>query len=222
MLSSSVLLKQTYANVLPTKKPTMQSVFSGNKLSSTNNNKTRKLLNKKMVKVHKKSRDELKAMKVVDLKAMVKRHNLHNQIKNYTTMKKAALVDNLMLFSRVVYNASSSASPPPKKRGRPSKAMPAAPKKAQAAARTPQDKPKRGRPKKRIAPTLISDETGKAPMKSKGKGSSPFADAVSSIEAKASKMDKSKKGKKLVSNSPVKKSREPKTKNNYRTGRNFV
>lgn len=223
MLSSSVLLKQTYANVPPTKKPTMQSVFSGNKLSSTNNNKTRKLLNKKMVKVHKKSRDELKAMKVVDLKAMVKRHNLHNQIKNYTTMKKAALVDNLMLFSRVVYNASSSASPPPKKRGRPSKATPAAPKKAQAAARTPQDKPKRGRPKKRIAPTLLSDETGKAPpMKSKGKGSSSFADAVSSIEAKASKMDKSKKGKKLVSNSPVKKSREPKTKNNYRTGRNFV
>lgn len=110
MLSSSVLLKQTYANVLPTKKPTMQSVFSGNKLSSTNNNKTRKLLNKKMVKVHKKSRDELKAMKVVDLKAMVKRHNLHNQIKNYTTMKKAALVDNLMLFSRVVYNAPSYSS----------------------------------------------------------------------------------------------------------------
>lgn len=59
-------------------------------------------------------------------------------------------------------------------------------------------------------------------MKSKGKGSSSFADAVSSIEAKAAKMDKSKKGKKLVSNSPVKKSREPKTKNNYRTGRNFV
>ena len=58
-------------------------------------------------------------------------------------------------------------------------------------------------------------------MKSKGKGSSSFADAVSSIEAKASKMDKSKKGKKLVS-SPVKKSREPKTKNNYRTGRKLT
>lgn len=36
-----------------------------------------------MVKVHKKTREELKAMKVGELKAMVKRHNLHNQKKNW-------------------------------------------------------------------------------------------------------------------------------------------
>ena len=161
-----------------------------------------------MVKQHKKSREELKAMKVVELRALVKKHNLHNQIKIYTTMKKPELVDALMTHSRVKEDTLQT---------------PTAPKKTKASvARTPQDKPKRGRPKKRIAPTLISDETGKAPMKSTGKGSSSFADAVSSIAAKASKMDKSKKGKKLVSNSPVKQSREPRTRNNYRTGRNFV
>lgn len=206
MMTSSALLKQTFANIIPPKTPAMKSVFSGN-IKSNNyiNNKNTTKFNK-MVKVHKKTREELKAMKVVDLKAMVKRHNLHNQIKGYTTMKKENLIESLMLFSRVMYNPSKA----PKKKTKAS------------VAQTPEEKPKRGRPKKRIAPTLISDEVGKAPMKSKGKGSSSFSDAVSNIEKKANKMDKSKKGKKLVSNSPVKKSKEPKTLNNYRTGRNFV
>ena len=206
MMTSSALLKQTFANIIPPKTPAMKSVFSGNIKSNNYSNNKNTTKSNKMVKVHKKTREELKAMKVVDLKAMVKRHNLHNQIKGYTTMKKENLIESLMLYSRVMYNPSK------------------APKKGKQApvAQTPEEKPKRGRPKKRIAPTLISDEVGKSPMKSKGKGSSSFSDAVSNIEKKANKMDKSKKGKKLVSNSPVKKSREPKTKNNYRTGRNFV
>lgn len=212
-MTSSALLKQTFASVVPSKTPAMKSVFSGNIKSNNNNNNNNNITNSnKMVKVHKKTREELKAMKVGELKAMVKRHNLHNQIKGYTLMKKAALVDALMKHSKVKEDAVPAA--PTKKKGTVARTPAASP--------PPPPKRGRGRPKKRIAPTLVSDETGKAPMKSKGKGSSSFADAVSSIEAKAAKMDKSKKGKKLVSNSPVKKSREPKTKNNYRTGRNFV
>jgi hypothetical protein len=151
-------------------------------------------------------------MKITELKSLVKEHNLHNQIKRYTTMKKSALIDALMEHQA-------------KRRGRPKKeapstALPPTPKKKQAVARTPQDKPK---PKRRIAPMLVSTETGKSPMKSKGgKGSSTFADVVSNIEQKAAKMDQSKRGKKLLSNSPVKKSKEPKTKNDYRTGRNYI
>ncbi len=242
MLSSSTLLKLANAKVVVPKKPTMKSVFSGNNLSSNHNNNNKTKTNK-MVKAHSKSRDELKAMKVKELKAMVKEHNLHNQIKGYAAMKKAALVDALMQHSSAKdaggvkpldekallkkhggFLAEHQKVEGKKKRGRPKKVV-----------ETPAAKPKRklmplanvmrgpGRPKKRIAPTLVSTDTGKvSPMKGKGKGSSSFADAVSNIEKKASKMDKSKKGKKLISNAPVKKSKDPKTKNNYRTGRNFV
>ena len=53
-----------------------------------------------MVKsTHSKSREELSKMKVVELKALVKKHNLHNQIKGYTTMKKAGLVAALAKHS---------------------------------------------------------------------------------------------------------------------------
>ena len=42
------------------------------------------------------------------------------------------------------------------------------------------------------------------------------------IEKEAREKDTSGRGKKLISNSPVKKSKEPKTINDYRTGRNYV
>ena len=46
------------------------------------------------------------------------------------------------------------------------------------------------------------------------------ADYLDKLEAKAKKMDISKKGKRLVSDKPVSKSREPKTVNDYRRGKN--
>ena len=83
MMTSSALLKQTFASVVPSKTPAMKSVFSGNIKSNNNNNNNIITNSNKMVKVHKKTREELKAMKVGELKAMVKRHNLHNQKKNW-------------------------------------------------------------------------------------------------------------------------------------------
>lgn len=241
MLSSSTLLKQTHAKVVVPKKPSMKSVFSGN-IKSSNHNNNNKTKTNKMVKAHSKSRDELKAMKVKELKAMVKDHNPHNQIKGYTTMKKGGLIDALMQHSSAKdvglkplsekellkkhggFLAEHQKAEGKKKRGRPKKVVetPPAKRKLMPLTNTMRGKGP-GRPKKRIAPTLVSTDTGKSsPMKGKGKGSSTFEDAVSNIAKKATKMDKSKKGKKLISNTPVKKSKEPKTKNNYRTGRNFV
>ena len=158
MMSSGEYLQLTGDKVVVPKKPTMKRVFSGKIISSNNNNNRMSDAPSK----HNLSKDELSGMKITQLKSLVKEHNLHNQIKRYTTMKKAALVDALMEHQA-------------KRRGRPKKeapptALPSTPKKKQAVARTPQDKPK---PKRRIAPMLVSTETGKSPMKSKGgKGSS--------------------------------------------------
>ena len=52
-----------------------------------------------MVKAHNKSRDELKVMKVTELKALVRTHNLDNAIRRYSSMKKAELVDALVKHS---------------------------------------------------------------------------------------------------------------------------
>lgn len=84
-----------------------------------------------MVKAHSKSREELKKMKVKELRSMVKEHNLHNQIKKYTTMKKAELVEALMKHSSAKGNAVPAAAEAPVKkgRGRPKKAVAPVPKK---------------------------------------------------------------------------------------------
>jgi hypothetical protein len=235
MMSAGEYLKLTGDKIVHQRKPTMKSVFSGKFFSSNNNKSTMSEASTK----HSHSKDELSAMKITALKSLVKEHNLHNQIKGYSTMKKAGLVEALMEHSNR------------RARGRPKKdnEPPPAPKKIQAVARTKKStpnpvrknaqflqehqemeqrrqegdaKPKRGRPKKRIAPTLISSETGKPAMKSKGGGGSRYADVVSDIARKASSMDQSKRGKKLISNTPVKPSKEPKTMNDYRTGRNFI
>ena len=61
-----------------------------------------------MVNAHNKSRDELKVMKVAELKALVRKHNLDNAIRQYSKMKKSELVEALMKHS----TASGSFSPP--------------------------------------------------------------------------------------------------------------
>ena len=63
-----------------------------------------------MVKAaHSKSREELSKMKVGELKALIKKHNLHNQIKGYSKMKKAGLVEALVKHSSK--DAGSAAAP---------------------------------------------------------------------------------------------------------------
>lgn len=144
MMSSSAMLKQTYAKVIPPKTPTMQSVFFKNIKSNLNNNKK---TNSIMTKAHSKTREELTSMKVKELKDMVKKHNLHNQIKRYTTMRKAALIDALMSHSSAKDSKSSPAKPPPPaepeqslKRMKPRKKK-APPKKGQPKAKVPKNPP---------------------------------------------------------------------------------
>ena len=48
---------------------------------------------------HNKTRSDLIAMKVFDLKALVRKHNLDNAITRYSTMKKEQLIDALMKHS---------------------------------------------------------------------------------------------------------------------------
>ena len=52
-----------------------------------------------MVNAHNKSRDELKVMKVAELKTLVRKHNLDNAIRRYSKMKKSELVEALMKHS---------------------------------------------------------------------------------------------------------------------------
>ena len=75
--------------------------------------------------------------------------------------------------------------------------------------------------KKRIAPTMIQTATKLGPMRGGGFGRQ-WDETLKRLEKEGRAMDTSGKGKKLISNSPVAKSREPKTKGNYRTGRNFA
>ena len=52
-----------------------------------------------MVKAHNKSRRDLLLMNVTMLKDMIRKHNLDNAIKRYSSMRKADLVDALMKHS---------------------------------------------------------------------------------------------------------------------------
>ena len=69
-------------------------------------------------KVHSKTREQLQKMKVGELKAMVRKHNLHNAIKWYSKMKKAGIVDLLMKHSRKAEEEMPEPTQPPPKRGR--------------------------------------------------------------------------------------------------------
>jgi len=66
-----------------------------------------------MVKAHNKSRSELSAMKVAELKTLIRKHNLDNAIGGYSAMKKADLVDALVKHSG---GEKAAAKPAPKKR----------------------------------------------------------------------------------------------------------
>ena len=136
-MSSSALLIQTGDKLIPPFKPKFKDVFFPEIISKQNNNK--------MVKSHNKSREELKKMKVAELRALVRKHNLHNQIKGYTTMKKTELVEALMVHKKGSGGSSMDIPPPARKRrGRPKKA-----KAPEAIVEAPK---KRGRPKKKPEP----------------------------------------------------------------------
>jgi len=48
---------------------------------------------------HGKTSEQLKGMKVAELKALIRKHNLVNAIRRYSTMKKSELVEALMKHS---------------------------------------------------------------------------------------------------------------------------
>ena len=83
-----------------------------------------------MVKAHNKSRRDLLLMNVTMLKDMIRKHNLDNAIKRYSSMRKADLVDALMKHSTKPNLVIEEEKPVPKKAA-PKKAAPkkAAPKK---------------------------------------------------------------------------------------------
>ena len=163
MMSSSAMLKLTHDKMVIPQKPTMKSVFSGKNISHLNiNNKTNN--NKiKMVKAHSKSREELKKMKVKALRSMVKEHNLHNQIKKYTTMKKAELVEALMKHSSAKGGASPAAAEAPVKKGR------GRPKKADALVPPAAPKKKGKKPKSKAGFEAILEDAKGLEKKKKGK-----------------------------------------------------
>ena len=66
-----------------------------------------------MVKAHNKSRPELSAMKVTELKALVRTHNLDNAIRRYSSMKKSELVDALVKHSSGEKAAAKKPAPKP-------------------------------------------------------------------------------------------------------------
>ena len=113
------------------KRPTMKDVFSKRGLFTEKKSNLNHISNnKKMVKkVHSKTREQLQKMKVGELKAMVRKYNLHNAIKGYSKMKKAGIVDLLMKHSRKAEDAenpmsSEPALPVKRGRGRPKKVAP--------------------------------------------------------------------------------------------------
>ena len=136
---------------------------------------------------------ELASMTVGQLRALVRKHNLYVALKGYSKMKKTPLIHAFL--------AKKPAKPKPVKAPRPEhhhrhRKNPQAVSRIKAAPDTPRPKPKR-----RVAPTLISSATGsraRAPMRSAGtKGVATFQSAIDNIGRNASASDKSKRGKKL-------------------------
>lgn len=69
-----------------------------------------------MVKAHNKSRSELSAMKVAELKTLIRKHNLDNAIRGYSAMRKADLVDALVKHSTGEKAAAKPAAKPAAKK----------------------------------------------------------------------------------------------------------
>ena len=130
-------------------------------------------------------REDLQKMRVADIKMLIRKHNLHNAIRNYSRLRKADLIEAFLKVRR---------------------------------APTDTDKDNINR-KRRVALTTGTISKGNI----SGAADKRFKnDYLDKLEAKARKMDASKRGKKLVSDKPVSKSREPKTVNDYRRGKNYV
>lgn len=166
----------------------------------------------------------LVGMTMASLLQLVKDHHLASLLGVYKRMAKTELINALRKYEKKVPGSKSKAAAISKPKTKAPPAAPPAPKKPKSAvARTTKpnitNKPP---PKKRIAPTLVKS-TSAEPFESKGgpKGVTTYNKAVKKIEKKAAAMDASKKGKKLVSNTPVRQSARIKTINNYRTGRNY-
>ena len=163
-------------------------------------------------------------------------------ITGYSKLKKPALIE-LMLkhkhkFPHIKHNFTTKQKIKKEPKGAPTHTMPngvehtgakhtskskptqkrITPKPLQPVPKASTPKPKK---KKRIAPTIISNAPKGSPLKGKGYGTA-YDKTLARLEKNAKTMDESKKGKKLISNAPIKKSKEPKTKGDYRTGRNYA
>ena len=179
-------------------------------------------------KPHGKAYPTLVGMSMASLLQLVKDHHLASLLGVYKRMAKTELINALRKYEKKVPGSKSKAAAISKPKMKVPKAPPA-PKKPKVAAARTTSKPKQinmpnitNKPtKKRIAPTLIKS-TSAEPFESKGpKGVTTYTKAIKKIETKAAAMDASKKGKKLVSNTPVRQSARIKTINNYRTGRKY-
>jgi hypothetical protein len=168
MMSSGILLNKMADEKKEKFKLKEKDLFQIDKLKSNkivNNNNN----NNNMVKaVHNKTHAELSKMKVGELRVMIRKHNLHNQIKGYSLMKKASLIESLMKHSKQTTapvkplvkrkgKEAVTAEPEKKKRGRPKKVEPVEP-----------EKKKRGRPKKAAADKFeeqFEEQFGNVPSK---------------------------------------------------------
>jgi hypothetical protein len=176
------------------KKPTAKQVF-GNNIS----------VKGKMSKSY--TEEELKKMKVSQLKQLIRDHNLHTTyIKGYSTLKKGELVSSFLKYYKKA--AGAKPDPPKKQAATPPKKQAAAPPKKQAAeapkkqaAESPKKKPQR-----RIALTMVpkgAPKTGVDVSKGGGgnsKGQQSMDDFVHDLEQRAGKMDamaKKKEGKQM-------------------------
>ena len=172
---------------------------------------------------HKKNYSQLVNMSMKALLKLVQDHNLSHLLGVYRRMNKTSLVNALRKYEKSTVNSTPtvkqrSAKPARKKPKAPSPNITnKAPKKPKATSPNITNKA----PKKRITPTLVKS-TSAEPFQSKGtKGEMTYSKTVRNIEKKAAAMDASKKGKKLISNTPVRKSARIQTINNYKTGKSY-
>ena len=154
------------------KKPTAKQVF-GNNIS----------VKGKMSKTY--TEEDLKKMKVKELRQLIRDHNLHTTyIKGYSKLKKGELVSSFLKFYKKSDKQVAQPEPPKKK----------AP-----------DSPPKKKPQRRIALTMVpksAPKTGVDVSKGgggKSKGQKNMDDFVHDLEQRAGKMDakaKKKDGKK--------------------------
>ena len=163
---------------------------------------------------------------MIQLLSLVKNHHLSSLLGVYKRMNKVQLINALRKYEKTVPSLPKPGKQPAKQRVKqpakqPAKPPPAPKKPKSAVSRTKSVNISNKPSKKRITPTLVKS-TSAEPFESKGsKGVATYSQAIKNLEKKASKLDASKKGKKLISNTPVRRSARIKTINNYRMGRNY-